>query len=67
MIPQGGCWINLPIELQKEYLGNSYNSGGGKRDWQGLDTLSSKSTRRGYENVLKRFSEKTKNSCFMLL
>jgi DNA (cytosine-5)-methyltransferase 1 len=31
MIPQGGCWINLPIDLQKEYLGNSYNSGGGKR------------------------------------
>jgi DNA (cytosine-5)-methyltransferase 1 len=31
MIPQGGCWINLPDNLQKEYLGNSYNSGGGKR------------------------------------
>lgn len=31
MIPQGGCWINLPEELQKEYLGNSYYSGGGKR------------------------------------
>ena len=31
MIPQGGCWINLPETLQKEYLGNSYNSGGGKR------------------------------------
>ncbi len=31
MIPQGGCWINLPEHLQKEYLGNSYNSGGGKR------------------------------------
>ena len=31
MIPQGGCWINLPEDLQKEYLGNSYNSGGGKR------------------------------------
>jgi len=31
MIPQGGCWINLPQNLQKEYLGNSYNSGGGKR------------------------------------
>jgi len=31
MIPQGGCWINLPTNLQKEYLGNSYNSGGGKR------------------------------------
>jgi DNA (cytosine-5)-methyltransferase 1 len=31
LIPQGGCWINLPIQLQKEYLGNTYNSGGGKR------------------------------------
>lgn len=31
LIPQGGCWVNLPENLQKEYLGNSYNSGGGKR------------------------------------
>lgn len=31
MIPQGGCWINLPEDLQKKYLGNSFNSGGGKR------------------------------------
>lgn len=31
LIPQGGCWIDLPIELQKKYLGNSYESGGGKR------------------------------------
>jgi DNA (cytosine-5)-methyltransferase 1 len=31
MIPQGGCWVNLPEDLQREYLGNSYNSGGGKR------------------------------------
>jgi DNA (cytosine-5)-methyltransferase 1 len=31
MIPQGGCWINLPENLQREYLGNSFNSGGGKR------------------------------------
>ena len=30
-IPQGGCWINLPIDDQKDYLGNSFNSGGGKR------------------------------------
>lgn len=30
-IPQGGCWINLPENIQKEYLGNSYNSSGGKR------------------------------------
>ena len=31
MIPQGGCWVNLPEDLQKEYLGKSYFSGGGKR------------------------------------
>jgi DNA (cytosine-5)-methyltransferase 1 len=31
MIPAGGCWINLPQVLQKEYLGESYNAGGGKR------------------------------------
>lgn len=31
MIPQGGCWIHLPVELQKAYLGKSYESGGGKR------------------------------------
>ena len=31
LIPQGGCWINLPIEKQKEYLGKSFTSGGGKR------------------------------------
>ena len=31
LIPQGGCWVNLPLQKQKEYLGKSYNSGGGKR------------------------------------
>jgi DNA (cytosine-5)-methyltransferase 1 len=31
LIPQGGCWVNLPEDLQKEYLGNSYYSEGGKR------------------------------------
>lgn len=31
MIPQGGCWINLPENIQKEYLGKSFNSKGGKR------------------------------------
>lgn len=30
-IPQGGCWVNLPEDLQKEYMGQSYYSGGGKR------------------------------------
>lgn len=31
LIPQGGCWINLPEDLQKIYMKKSYNSGGGKR------------------------------------
>ena len=31
MIPPGGCWINLPPKLQQEYMGESLNSGGGKR------------------------------------
>jgi DNA (cytosine-5)-methyltransferase 1 len=31
LIPQGGCWIDLPKKMQKEYLGKSYKSGGGKR------------------------------------
>ena len=31
MIPPGGCWVNLPENIQQEYLGNSYHSGGGKR------------------------------------
>ena len=31
LVPSGGCWINLPIELQKEYLGNSFYSSGGRR------------------------------------
>jgi len=31
LIPQGGCWVNLPEETQKNYLGKSYFSGGGKR------------------------------------
>ncbi len=31
LIPEGGCWIDLPEDLQKSYLGGSYNSGGGKR------------------------------------
>ena len=30
-IPQGGCWIDLDENLQKEYLGKSFYSGGGKR------------------------------------
>ena len=31
LIPQGGCWVNLPEDKQKAYLGKSFFSGGGKR------------------------------------
>jgi len=31
LVPPGGCWIDLPIELQKEFMGKSFYSGGGKR------------------------------------
>jgi DNA (cytosine-5)-methyltransferase 1 len=31
LIPQGGCWVDLPKDKQISYLGNSYLSGGGKR------------------------------------
>lgn len=30
-IPQGGCWVDLPEDEQRAYLGKSYESGGGKR------------------------------------
>jgi DNA (cytosine-5)-methyltransferase 1 len=30
-IPEGGCWINLPLEIQMEYMKQSFHSGGGKR------------------------------------
>lgn len=31
LVPPGGSWVNLPPDIQKEYLGKSYFSGGGKR------------------------------------
>ena len=31
LVPPGGCWIDLPEEVQKEYMGKSFYSGGGKR------------------------------------
>lgn len=30
-VPQGGCWVDLPDDIQRQYMGNSINSGGGKR------------------------------------
>ncbi|RAP51457.1 MAG: DNA (cytosine-5-)-methyltransferase [Methanosphaera sp. rholeuAM130] len=31
LVPPGGCWVDLPDDIQKEYMGKSYYSGGGKR------------------------------------
>jgi DNA (cytosine-5)-methyltransferase 1 len=31
LVPPGGCWVNLPLDIQKEYMGKSMDSGGGKR------------------------------------
>lgn len=30
LVPEGGDWRNLPVEIQKEYMGGSYLLGGGK-------------------------------------
>lgn len=31
LVPEGGCWVDLPEEIQKDYMMKSYYSGGGKR------------------------------------
>lgn len=31
LVPEGGCWVNIPTEIAKQYMGKSYESGGGKR------------------------------------
>ena len=31
MVPPGGCWVDLPEEIQKAYMGKAFNSGGGRR------------------------------------
>ena len=31
LVPPGGCWVNLPEEIQRSYMGASFNSGGGRR------------------------------------
>jgi len=31
LVPEGGCWVDLPEEIQREYMGKSFFSGGGKR------------------------------------
>lgn len=30
MVPPGGCWIDLPEDVKREYMGKSYFLGGGK-------------------------------------
>jgi len=30
-VPPGSSWISLPVEMQKEYMGASFTSGGGRR------------------------------------
>jgi len=30
-VPPGGSWVDLPIEMQKEYMGKSFYSSGGRR------------------------------------
>lgn len=30
-IPPGGCWVDLPVDLQREYMGKSFDSEGGRR------------------------------------
>ncbi len=31
LVPPGGSWVNLPLDIQKEFMGKSFYSGGGKR------------------------------------
>ena len=31
LVPPGGSWVNLPEEIAKQYMGASWNSGGGRR------------------------------------
>jgi DNA (cytosine-5)-methyltransferase 1 len=31
LVPEGGCWVDLPEDIQRAYMGGSFESGGGKR------------------------------------
>ena len=31
LVPAGGCWVDLPEDVAKNYMGKSYYSGGGRR------------------------------------
>jgi DNA (cytosine-5)-methyltransferase 1 len=30
-VPPGGSWVNMPVEIQKKYMGKSFYSSGGRR------------------------------------
>ena len=54
LVPPGGTWRNLPIELQKKGLGPAFESGGGKTgffrrlDYDGVSpTVTTKPNRKG--------------------
>lgn len=31
LVPEGGCWIDLPEDVQRAYMGGAFATGGGKR------------------------------------
>lgn len=31
LVPPGGCWVDLPEDVARDYMGKSYYSGGGRR------------------------------------
>lgn len=31
LVPPGGCWVDIPVDIQKKYMKGSFTSGGGKR------------------------------------
>jgi len=31
LVPEGGCWVDLPEDIKKSYMGNALKSGGGMR------------------------------------
>lgn len=33
LVPEGGCWVDLPEEIKIRYMGNALKSGGGKRGY----------------------------------
>lgn len=67
LVPQGGCWRDLPDEVAREYLAGSYHLGGGKTgiarrmswDEAGLTVLctpAQKQTDRCHPDELRPFS-----------